>query len=79
MDLGEEISKERKQQVPRNEASECLVSPRKNKAACTAEVEGSRGREVGDGIEEVMDDPHHRGPECHCKVFMLNKVGSIRS
>lgn len=48
----------------------------KNKAACIAEVEGSRGREVGDEIKEVMDGPHHGGPKCHRKVFMLNKLGS---
>lgn len=33
---GEEVSKERKQQVPRNEASEYLTSSRKSKAACIA-------------------------------------------
>lgn len=31
-----EVSKERKQQVPRNEASEYLTSSRKSKAACIA-------------------------------------------
>lgn len=74
--LREEVSKERKQQVPRNEASERVASPRKSKADCLAEVEGSSGREVGDKIGEVMDGPNHTGRECHCKVFMLNKVGS---